>query len=64
MLDYSAPEWGEVGRLLHEFCEIDPEGYWDENEWQAFLAENASDEIRQFIRDENIDFSDHDIEKS
>lgn len=36
-------------RLMNEFCHNDPDGVFDESEWEQFFNANASTELKRAI---------------
>ncbi|MBR6090210.1 MAG: hypothetical protein IKP86_09775 [Anaerolineaceae bacterium] len=52
MIDYSDPIHQEIRKLLHQYAQMDPDGFWDESEWEAWAWEHASDRLRKYIKKE------------
>lgn len=50
MKEYVDPVYDEIAQLMHTFCSIDPDGFWDDDEWDAYAREHASDKLKRYIK--------------
>lgn len=61
MIDYSDPRYKVTDKLMADYCALDPDGIWDVEKWRQYLIENASDEIIEFLNEDDPDFVDNPI---
>ncbi len=52
MIDYSDPIHREIRELLHQYAQMDPDGFWDESKWEAYALEHASEKLKKYIKKE------------
>lgn len=51
MIDYSGPIFDEIRNLLDKFTELDPHGLWDDDEWETYAREHASNDLKQYMEE-------------
>jgi hypothetical protein len=56
MLARNDPVQDEITNLMDTFCRIDPDGMWDDDEWEAYVQEHGSDKLKRYIKRKGKDW--------
>ena len=50
MIDYSGPIFQEIRELLQQYTDMDPDGFWDYEEWEAYARAHASEALLKYMK--------------
>lgn len=49
--DISGPIQDEIMNLLRKYCEDDPNGDWNDAEWEVFVRNHASSQLLAYMKE-------------